>query len=305
MRKSKENPKSKSRIPYQTLDEVIARLQTLREERGNLPVKILLPGCAKKPIISGIRYTDSGNTEYKYACIDIVPKYDVMGLINELSGTNSVLRGMNDIKTLFVQFCKDIMSVKSTLEFLSKGHATATFNGKKVEIVPHLKGDFKCLYEMSKKIREAVLKLSGFNDNLAAVIKEPISDGDYPALYSHHIDISLSDSEFARAITDGIGEKTSVQRLAVFVDILRKIDKEIESRDQRIRALEKRIAAEGDTNEGMNAKILKNKSEGIIKTLTKRRKYIRDRFHALKSSVESSIGGMVEEIETICRRNVF
>ena len=120
--------------------------------------------------------------------------------------------------------------------------------------------------------------------------------------FAHHIDEDMTDAGFAALVTDGIGEKTSVQRLAVYVEIIRKINAEIANRKRRIAALEKRIKTDSG-QEAMNAKILIGKSEGIVATLQKRRDYVAERFTALRKSVSATMTQFVEEINKLYDRD--
>lgn len=282
-----------------TVDEVISRLQELEDERGNLPVRLRLPGLGVNPIICGIRYSVDKHDSSKGGKIEIVPRYDVKGSANQICGVNSIVYEMANIQSLFMQFASDIVRVKNALEEFKRKKETVYYNGRNIELVPLVRGEFKRLYEKARDIQGAVNSLKEFDKRMALVVKEPILDSDYPAAFDHHIDMEMSDSEFAKLITNGIGEKTSVQRLAVYVEILRKINTEISNRKRRAQALAKRIKAEASSNEGNNAKVLLNKAESIIATLLRRRDYIIGRYKALKESVFATIAKQDSEIAKI------
>lgn len=283
----------------ETIDDLIHRLQALKAERGNLPVRVRLPGMNRKPTVCGIRYEASKDRDgiVSSESIDIVPKFDVMGAANKLAGTNSLICEMANIKTLFVTYAKYMMSIKALLDDFSKRGVKGMYNGRIMEVVPPIKSDFTRLYDIAKEIRDTMKLLADFNENMKKVINEPILESDYAATFAHHIDMSMTDSEFAKLITKGVGDKTSVQRLAVYQDVLRKINDEIANRRRRIQALEKRIKADEGSNEAMNARILKDKSASIVVTLMKRRDYIVTRYTALKDSILKNISSMDEDIE--------
>ena len=285
----------------ETIDDCIHRLQALKAERGNLPVRVRLPGMRRKPSVCGIRYETSKNREGDISSesIDIVPKFDVMGAANKLAGINSVICEMANIKTLFVTYAKYMMSIKALLDDFSKRGVKGMYNGRMVEVVPSIKAEFMRLFDMAKEIRDNMKSLADFNENMKMVINEPLLESDYAATFAHHIDMSMTDSEFAKLITKGIGEKTSVQRLAVFQDVLRKINAEIRNRRRPIQALEKRIKSDEGSNEAANAQILKDKATSIVSTLMKRRDYIVSRYTALKDSILRNISSMDEDIETV------
>ena len=283
---------------YIKASEVVARIREIQEEQGDLPVKICLPGLPKKPTISGIRIVKNSK-QNELTNIDIVPQYDIRGYLTEASSANTIAYQVATTQTMFQNFAKGLFSVKEILENYKIVGKKTFYNGREVDLVPTVRGDFIKLFETARAIEKGINSLAGFDKRLAQVVKEPFHDEHYAAAYSHGIDINLSDTEFAKAITDGIGEKTSVQRLAVYIDIMRKINAEIESRRKRIAQLDKRIRAEKTSNEGLNAKVLKTKSLGIIETLAKRRKYILDRYTALKDSIVANIGTMTDEIETL------
>lgn len=277
------------------MSEVISRLKAIQDEHGDIQVKICMPGLPKKPIISGIRIVKA-NKQKEIPYIDIVPRYDITGYLAEASSVNTIAYQFATTQTMFRQFATGILSVKAILENFKVIGKKVMYNGKNVELVPMIRGKFKKLFDIAKNIQDGIIEISGFDKRLSAVVKEPFRQEDYASAYSHGIDITLSDAEFAKAITEGIGDKTSVQRLAVFVDVMRKINKEIESRRQRIAQLDKRISAEKGTNEGLNAKILKSKAEGIIETLMKRRIYMLERYNALRQSIIANVQSLSDEI---------
>lgn len=283
------------RRSYIKSSEVLGRIKEIKDEYGDIPVKICLPGLPKKPEISGIRIV-KGDTPNAAPSIDIIPKYDINGFLVEASSVNTVAYEIATTQSMFGRFATDVLALKKILTEYKVVNKKVIYNGKTVELVPLVKDYFNNLLGYAQKIQPLVKSLAGFDKRLKEVIDEPFKTEDYASAYSHGIDISLSDAEFAKAISDGIGEKTSVQRLASYVDIMRKINKEIESRKQRIVQLEKRIKAEKSTNEGMNAQVLKSKAQGIIDTLQKRRDYILKRFMMLKKSILSNVASLEEEI---------
>ena len=285
-------------VSYDTVDDAIAKLRSLRTEHGNLPIRVRLPGSHRKPTISGFRFAHPHDIKGR-SCqksIDIIPKYDVMGAANQLAGINSVIYELASIKTLFVNYAQTMMGIKSLLEGFAKRKLTGTYKGKAVEIVPTVKEEFIKLYDVAREIRDYLKSLADFDSDMKKVIGEPLLGSDYVATFAHHIDMEMTDSEFAKLVTTGIGEKTSVQRLAVYNDILRKINKEIANRRHRINALEKRVQSDSGSNEANNATLLIRKSESIIATLMKRKEYILNRYDGLKSSIFENIKGMDDEI---------
>ena len=283
------------RRSYIKSSEVLARIKEIKDEYGDIPVKICLPGLPKKPEISGIRIV-KGDSGHSSPNIDIIPKYDINGFLAEASSVNTVAYEIATTQSMFRRFATDILALKKMLEDYKVANKQVIFNGKSVDLVPLIKDNFNNLLKYAQKIQPLVKSLAGFDKRMKEVIDEPFKTEDYASSYSHSIDINMTDAEFAKSIADGIGEKTSVQRLASYVDIMRKINKEIESRKQRIAQLEKRIKAEKATNEGMNAQILKNKAQGIIDTLQKRRDYILKRFMMLKKSIFANVATLEDEI---------
>ena len=283
------------RRSYIKSSEVLGRIKEIKDEYGDIPVKICLPGLPKKPEISGIRIV-KGDTPNAAPSIDIIPKYDINGFLVEASSVNTIAYEIATTQSMFRRFATDILALKKMLEEYKVVNKKVVYNGKSVELVPLIKDNFNTLLGYAQKIQPLVKSLAGLDKRLKEVIDEPFKTEDYASAYAHSIDISLSDAEFAKAISEGIGEKTSVQRLAVYVDIMRKINKEIEARKQRIVQLEKRIKAEKSTNEGMNAQVLKTKAQGIINTLQKRRDYIMKRFISLKKSILGDVASLEEEI---------
>ena len=283
---------------YQTVDEVIARLQELKQERGNIPVRLYLAGINNRAPISGIRYDNShaDTGEMVDGAISIVAKYDVWGIINELAACNSIVRQFADLKLLFVNYATVMMNCKALLEAMQKQKTKGTYNGNAVEIVPTVKKEFSRLFDVAKQIRDIFTSLKDFDKRLTAVVKEPIRDADYTVAFQHHIDENMSDAEFANLITDGAGGKTSIHRMAAFLGAIDKINQEIENRSRRLAALDKRIASEKNSNEGLVAKKLKCKTQSIIDTLIKRREYVADRYSALKDSVVEDIKKMNKEL---------
>ena len=274
---------------------MIKRLQTLQDERGNLPVKVLIPGLSKKSFISGIKVSSNSGDDIR-TTIDLVPKFDAKGCVTQLAGTNSIIHNVLTLQTLFVSFAEYIMKVKAILERFAQEKARGGFKGKNVEIVPHVKAEFTRLFEIAKDIQAKMKVLGDFNTNLKEVVKEPIREADYMVSFEHHIDMDLTDSEFAKLITTGIGEKTSTQRLGVFLDIIQKINAEISNRGHRIHALERRIEADPSSNEAQNAMLLKKKSERIIETMLKRRDYIVGRYTMLRNSLKETLGNMDSKV---------
>ena len=289
MQKQTERDMKKKR-KYQTLDDIISILQDYKEEYGNLPIKVRLSGLNQRPEISGIRYNShiSDNLNVSES-IEIVPRYDIQGDLNKFSGVNSVIKEMANVQTLFVQYAKGMMSIKNLLDNIAK-------NGGKVSTT---RAEFDRLYAIAREIRDSVNSLQGFDKKMSAVINESIKDYDYAAVFSHHIDQDMTDVGFAALVTDGIGEKTSVHRLAVYVEIIKKINAEIANRKRRISALEKRIKADRGSQESLNAKVLIGKSEGIVATLLKRRDYVMERFSALRKSVDTTINHFGDEIKQL------
>lgn len=278
---------SNKKRKYLLIGDVLARLSELKEEYGDLPIRVQLAGMNSQPVISGVRYSASRDREK--GCITIVPKYDVMGIINEMAGANSLVKQIADVKLLFVQYAQMMMQTKATLEAIHKKGGS----------ISRVRKPFEKLYEIAKNIRDGIKSIQGLDKRLVDVAKETIRDSDYAAVFSHHIDEDMTDAGFAALVTDGIGEKTSVQRLAVYVEIIRKINVEIANRKRRIVALQKRIKADGGTQESHNARILISKSEGIIATLLKRRDYVTERFAALRRSVDATIDQFGEEINKL------
>ena len=203
-----------------------------------------------------------------------------------MSGVNSLVRQIADVQMLFVQYARIMMTTKSLLENIQKHGGS----------VSRVRKPFENLYAIAREIRDAMLSLQGFDKRLIEVTKETIKDSDYAATFAHHIDEDMTDAGFAALITNGIGEKTSVQRLAIYVEIIRKINSEIANRKRRIMALEKRIKADAKSHEATNARLLVKKSEGILDTLFKRREYVIERFNALRNAVNSNMTNFWETI---------
>ena len=278
-----ENKKRK----YLQVSDVLSRLSDFMEQYGDMPIRVRLAGMNTSPIISGFRCTVP--KDGKQGFVSIVPKYDIKGVINELAGANSIVKQMADLQVLFVQYAQIMMKSKATLETIQKQGGD----------ISSIRKPFAQLYEIAKHIRDGVRSLQGFDKRLVEVTKETFRDSDYSATFEHHIDENMTDAGFAALVTDGIGEKTSVQRLAAYVKIIRKINKEIANRRRRINALEKRVEAEGDTQESLNAKILIKKSEGIVDTLLRRRDYVHERFVALRKSVSKTIATFGDDINKL------
>ena len=278
--------KAKEKRNYLMVSDVLARLSEFKDEYGDMPIRVQLAGMNRKPVISGVRCSTPKDGEKR--CISIVPKYDVRGIINEMAGVNSLVKQIADVQMLFIHYAQMMMQTKATLEAIQKRGG---------DISP-VRKPFVKLYEIAKDIRDGVKSIQGLNKRLADVAKETIRDSDYAVTFAHHIDEDMTDAGFAALVTDGIGEKTSVQRLAVYVEIIRKINAEIANRKRRIAALEKRIKADSG-QESINAKILIGKSEGIVATLQKRRDYVSERFTALRKSVIATITQFGEEINKL------
>lgn len=278
--------KAKGQRKYLMVSDVLARLSEFKDEYGDLPIRVQLAGMNSKPVISGVRY--SAPKDGANGCISIVPKYDVRGIVNEMSGANSLVKQIADVQLLFVQYAQMMMQAKATLEEIQKRGGN----------ISPVRKPFVKLYEIAKDIRDGIKSIQGLDKRLVDVAKETIRDSDYAVTFAHHIDEDMTDAGFAALVTDGIGEKTSVQRLAVYVEIIRKINAEIANRKRRIAALEKRIKADSG-QESMNAKILISKSEGIVATLQKRRDYVSERFTALWKSVSATMTQFGEEINKL------
>lgn len=282
---------NKVKRTYLKVSDVIKRLQEYTDEYGDMPIRVRLPGLTSSPRICGLWYSspkgESGTLSE--GAIDIVPKYDVYGAVNELARVNSIVKEFADIKSCFINYADGMMKTKKVLENIQKRGGRCVDAGTANE--------FKRLYGIAKEIRDLLISVKGFDQRLAQVVKEPFLDSDYCVAFTHHIGNDMSDSEFAKLITEGIGEKTSVQRMAVYQDIIKKINDEVSRREQRIKALEKRVADDKGSNESLNAQTLIKKSEGIIATLMKRREYIMGRYSALKSSVLGTIKNMDSNID--------
>ena len=281
----------KKRKPIEKISDVITRLQTFKETYGDLPISIRLPGLARTPSISGIRYSYDGRTKRKI--IHIVPKYDVVGSANEMAGINSVTHNINDIRRLFVDFANLMLRSKELLEdFKKKSDNVKSYS----LMISKVKTVFQNLYKQAQVLQKSIKSLEDFDRRMTMVINEPLNDADYQATFDHHIDEDMTDAEFAKLITDGIGDKTFVQRLSAYLDIIRKINDEISNRKRRIKVLEKRIDSDKGSSEAENAKILKKKSIGIIRTLQNRRGYIVERYDALLNSINQHLTTMKEEM---------
>lgn len=293
-KKRNEKADANGKRDYTTIDGVIQRLKDIREVIGNANVRVKIPGIEKSPLICGIRPTGLKEAEKHHFSVDIVPRFDIQGASNLFSSRNRITREIANVQLLFIQYAKSMMKVKEILESIHK-------RGGKVTAV---KDDFNRLYEIAKQIKSSVNALEGFDKKMMEVIHETIKDSDYNAVFSHHLDFDLSDAGFAEMIADGIGEKTTVQRLAVYLDILRKINKEIEHRKRRITALDLRVKRDPDSQEAANARMIKNKTQSIIKTLEKRRDYIKTRYLALNRSIQDNIRKMNGEVEELTGSSV-
>ena len=273
---------------YQTAKDVVRCLEGYIEEYGDLPIRIRLAGLLQRPIISGIRYNGhvSDNLHVSES-IEIVPHYDIKGDLNKFSGVNSVIKELANVQTLFVQYAQGMMSMRTLLEEIAK-------RGGKVSSV---KAGFNRLYDIAKNIRDGVFSLKRFDKHMLAVINESIKDDDYAATFEHHIDGEMTDAGFAALVSDGAGKTTDIQRLETYVEISKKINAEIDNRKRRIVALKKRIKADKNTQESINARTLIGKLESIVATLIKRRSYIRDRYKALKNMLTKKMKEMSATIE--------
>lgn len=281
---------------YESLDAIIARLQEFRDKFGNIPVRCRLPGALRKIPLIGIQSSkdETAVAGAKQRVVDIIPQYDAEGLMTEKGGVNTIAREIADIFAMFRDVARSLISVKAMISNDQKCF-------KETSNTSLVLSKFNKIYDSATKIKDLLVGLKGFDARLRDVVKECIAEDDYCVSYAHHIDINMSDAEFAKAVTDGVGSKTSVQRMSIFLDVIDKINKEINTRMHRITALERRIAEDKDSNESNNAKILIKKSYHIIETLKKRREYMSDRFTALKDSVLSNIERMEKDLQDLMK----
>ena len=134
--------KAKKQGKYLMVSDVLARLSEFKGEYGDLPIRVQLVGMNSKPVISGVRYI--APKDGAKGCVSIVPKYDVRGIINEMSGANSLVKQIADVQLLFVQYAQMMMQSKATLEAIQKHGG---------DISP-VRKPFVKLYEIAKDIRD-------------------------------------------------------------------------------------------------------------------------------------------------------
>lgn len=284
------------------VDDVIKRLKTLRDKHGNIPFRVIFPGMERKVELAGIRYHyNHANTR----TISAIPKIDIKGVAVELAGCNSLAYEIATIQTLFINYAQTMMKVKDLLEFIKKDKIRGiSVKGQNVDLGLNVKNEFSRLYNVAKEIRDLMVSLKGFDQRIVSVVNEPILEKDYAVSFAHHIDPDLTDGEFAKMVANGAGEKTDIQRMAVYEAIIKKINAEITSRKRRINALKKRIAADPNSSEATNAKNLKNKTVSIIKTMLKRRALIMRRYATLRDKVYESIEKMNHNVEEMCDQHL-
>ena len=297
MKRKKDNA-PKRVLKVETVSQAIQRLTDLQEEHGDIPIRVGLPGMYRKPVIRGIRYVKTDRMTENGAriteSIDILPHYDVMGSANELDGCNSIVKNIEQAKTFFLHCCEALNNCKTLLETMKKQEFRVPHGERMVEFVPQVREDFIRVYDVARGIQVQMKELTDFAANLKSVVHEPFGDEDYVAFFAHHIDPDMSDAGFATLVGNGSKSKSLLQRLGYYIDIIKKLNQEISRRRHRISQLEKRIQADKNTQEGENAKVLRNKNCHVIAVLENRKTYIKSRFLTLAKDIHEKVGGLTQ-----------
>lgn len=283
----------KPKKSYLTIDDLIEKLNSIREERGNLPIRIGLPGLPMLPTISAVR-CDGASTSAssgkgivgEKAVID--PNYDPKGTMVECMSATYLGKQFWLVQTQYSHVFELLRSIKKILESSSKA-------GKGIPLA--VKKSFIQVIKETIDIKKILEEVQGFDKRMYSLINEPIADYDYPLSYDQHIDPSMTDEGFAKELTKAIEDKTDIQRMAILVEVIKKVEEEIENRRTKREKLGLRGEDDCNSPEVRTAQFLKKKTEHYIETLQKRKRIVAEKVDDLRRKIEDQMNDMVKEVQ--------
>ena len=268
------------------IDDVIARLQEIRKEHGNLLINIKLTGCETPMAIKDIAHVETrekvsnGTMSYLKSSIVITPELDVQGISSRDKGVTNITKSMNDAKAMCWRMIK---SFTECAQCFVSAH-------KKGEAVSKVIAVMQKMQPVLIETRDTLKAIEDFDYIMKRCIGGAFPSASYAAIDAFPIDPSLTDEEFAKTLTAFFKGKDSLAKLGGYVELIKKLQKEKSLREEKIKLLSDRIKKEAKgSTESNNAKVLRGRMEKIADVLTARENLVKSKFIAHRHSIAIKI----------------
>lgn len=277
----------------QHIDDVIARLQELREQHGNMLINIKLAGCETSMSIKNIAHVETrekvsnGTMSYLKSSIVITPELDVQGISSRDKGVTNITKSMNAAKAMCWRMIK---SFTECAQCFVSAH-------KKGEAVSKVIAMMQKMQPVLVETRDSLKAIEDFDYIMKRCIGGTFPSASYAAVDAFPIDPSLTDEEFAKTLTSFFKGHDSLARLGGYVELVKKLRKEKSLREEKIKLLDDRIKKEAKgSSEANNAKILRGRMEKIADVLATRENLVKEKFRAHRHSIAVKIDEISEGI---------
>ena len=275
------------------IDDVIARLQELREKHGNTLLNVKLSGCETLMAIRDISHVkvrkqvSNGSMSYLQSEVIITPELDMDGISSRDKGVTNITKSMNDAKAMCWRMIKSFAEC-------AKCFVSAY---KKGEAVDKVIATMKKMQPVLIETRDSLKAIEDFDYVMKRCIGGTFPSASYAAIDEFPIDPSLTDEEFAKTLTSFFKGVDSLSRLGGYVELVKKLRKEKSLRESKMKMLDDRIKKEAKGSaEALNAKILRGRMEKIADVLTTRENLVKEKFRAHRHSIAAEIDEISERI---------
>lgn len=275
------------------IDDVIAKLQDIREKHGNLLLNIKLTGCETSIAIKDISHVQTrkkvsnGSMSYLQSEAIITPELDLESISSRDKGVTNITKSMNSAKAMCWRMIK---AFSECAQCYVSAH-------KKGEAVDKVIAMMKKMQPVLIETRDSLKAVEDFDFVMKRCIGGAFPEASYAAIDEFPIDPSLTDEEFAKTLTSFFKGVDSLSRLGGYVELVKKLRKEKSLRESKIKMLDDRIKKEAKgSSEALNAKILRGRMEKIADVLTTRENLVKEKFKSHRHSIAVKIDDISESI---------
>lgn len=277
-----------------TLDEVIQRLQELRERYGgDASARIRIDGCETTMRIKSIKRIKSTHRSEELGMtfaddyIILSPEIDVEGLVSREKSMDTISKAFANAKSM----CWRMVKGYSEMVKFFKDEC------KRAKAADRVVSAIRKVHPTMLEIRDTLKSIDDFELAMKKCLGQWTPSAAFMAFDDLPIDPDMTDEEFAKTLTKFFKGTDTLTRLVGYVDLVKKIRAEKQSRVDRIARLEDRIAKEArGSAESQNAKILRTKMERIVDIMTSRENLVKEKFKEHRRKMAALIDEYSEEI---------